>query len=143
MKPPSKVRSRIYASIAGVGLAAVAYWLGTIHGATKALDQFRNLSFAATDSALRRELRFDSLLADGNVDGARRSALGAAIAHYQSLAEEASGARQPPTEWMSSAFVESHRWVSEYCATPAAAFHASTETNLCGSLARTAPSAQP
>jgi hypothetical protein len=137
MPEPSKIRSRIYASIAGIGLAAVSYWLGTIHGATAALDQFRDLSFMATDAALRRAIRFDALLDARDIDGARRGTMGAAASHYESLEVDAAGSDMPATPKMKAMIVDTRRAIADYCATSAAVFHESAAINLCAAQSRT------
>lgn len=135
MPSPSRVRSMIYAAIAGTGLAAVSYWLGSIRGAQDALSQYRDLAFQTTDDALRRQLRYDALLSAGRTDEARRAMIGTAWSHYSALEDDARGAFLPASEKMRETIPEVRGFVTEYCGSEAAAFHASTKLSVCKELA--------
>lgn len=135
MPNPSRTRSIVYAAIAGTGLAAISYWLGSIRGAEDALDQYRDLAFQTTDDALRRQLRYDALLSAGRTDEARRALIGTAWSQYSSLEDDARGAFLPPSQKMKDTIAEVRGFVSEYCGSGAAAFHASTKRSVCKELA--------
>ena len=132
---PSRLRSIIYAVIAGAGLAGAAYWLGTIRGAEQALAQYRNLSFQTTEDAMRRQLRFDTLLSKGQSDEARRGMAGAAWSHYSSLEDDAHGVFLPASEKMQESIASVRRFVADYCQSEAAAFHAAAKISVCRELA--------
>jgi hypothetical protein len=131
MPRPSKLRSSIYASIAGLGLAAASYWLGTIHGAEQALAQYRDLSFQTTDDAMRRHLRNDVLLSTGRTDEARRGMGAAAWSHYSTLEDDAMGASLPSSKKMRESITAVRGYVAEYCQSAAATFHASAQFDIC------------
>ena len=131
MPRPSRLRSSLYASIAGLGLAAASYWLGTIHGADQALAQYRDLAFQTTDDAMRRQLRNDVLLSAGRIDESRRGMGAAAWSHYSTLEDDAKGASLPSSEKMREAITAVRGYVAEYCKSAAAGFHASSRFDIC------------
>ena len=135
MPSPSRIRSIVYAAIAGAGLAAVSYWLGSIRGAEDALSQYRDLAFQTADDALRRQLRYDALLSAGRTDEARRAMIGTAWSQYSTLEDDARGAFLPPSRKMQDGIAEVRGFVTEYCGSDAAAFHASTKLSVCRELA--------
>lgn len=135
MPSPSRIRSVAYASIAGLGLGAASYWLGTVHGADRALAQFRDLSFQTADDAMRRQLRYDMLLSKGRVEETRRALGGVAWSHYSTLEDDARGVMLPSTEKMRSSIEGIRTVVSEYCGSDAATFHAGAKVNLCREFA--------
>jgi hypothetical protein len=136
MPRPSRLRSNIYTGIAGLGLAAASYWLGTIHGADKALAQYRDLSFQTTDDAMRQQLRNDVLLSTGRTNEARRGMGAAAWSHYSTLEDDAKGASLPSSEKMRESITTVRGYVADYCQSAAAAFHASTRFDICKEHAR-------
>jgi hypothetical protein len=121
MTAPSRLRSTLYATIAGLGLGGMSYWFGTVRGAEQALDQFRDLSFQNTGASMERLLRFDAMLAAGEVDGARRGMGQVAWSHYQSLEDDAGGAYLPPSAKMLESIPGIRQVVSGYCASGLAA----------------------
>lgn len=131
MSRPSRIRSILYASIAGLGLAAISYWLGTIHGAERSLAQYRDLAFQTTDDAMRRQLKNDALLAAGRDDEARRRMGAAAWSHYTTLEDDAKGAALPASEKMREAITAVRDYVAGYCASASAGFHASAQFDIC------------
>ncbi len=131
MSRPSRLWSSIYASIAGLGLAAAFYWLGSIRGADQALAQYRDLAFQTTDDAMRRQLRNDVLLSTGRVDDTRRGMGAAAWSHYSTLEDDAKGASLPASVKMREAIVAVRGYVAEYCESAAAGFHASAQFDIC------------
>lgn len=135
MPSPSRIRSIVYASIAGLGLGIATYWLGAIRGADQALSQFRDLAFQTTDDSMRRGLRLDTLLAKGQVDQARRALGGVAWSHYSTLEDDAAGAMLPPSEKMRSSIEGIRGVVADYCKSEAAAFHQSVKVSICRELA--------
>ncbi|MEX2151529.1 MAG: hypothetical protein WD793_15050 [Steroidobacteraceae bacterium] len=131
MSRPSRLRSSIYASIAGLGIAAAFYWFGSIHGADQALAQYRDLAFQTTDDTMRRHLRNDVLLSTGRVDEARRGMGAAAWSQYSTLEDDANGASLPASEKMREAITAVRGYVAEYCKSAAAGFHASRQFDIC------------
>lgn len=131
MPRSSRFRSNMYAGIAGLGLAAATYWLGTIHGAEQALAQYRDLSFQTTGDAMRRQLRNDMLLSAGRTDEARRGLVAAAWSYYSTLEDDAMGASLPSSEKMRESITAVRGYVAEYCESAAAAFHASAQFDIC------------
>lgn len=131
MPRPSRLRSSIYASIAGLGIAAAFYWFGSIHGSDQALSQYRDLAFQTTDDAMRRHLRNDLLLSTGRIDDARRGMVAAAWSHYSALEDDAKGASLPASDKMREAIPAVRSYVAEYCASTAAGFHASAQFDIC------------
>jgi hypothetical protein len=131
MPRPSRLRSSIYASIAGLGIAAAFYWLGSIHGADRALSQYRDLAFQTTDDAMRRHLRNDLLLSTGRIDDARRGMVAAAWSHYSTLEDDAQGVSLPASDKMRETITAVRGHVAEYCASAAAGFHASAQFDIC------------
>ncbi|HUG03919.1 MAG TPA: hypothetical protein VML92_05795 [Steroidobacteraceae bacterium] len=131
MPSSSRTRSIVYAAIAGTGLAAASYWLGTIHGADQALAQYRDLAFQTTDDAMRRQLRNDVLLSTGRVDEARRGMGAVAWSHYSTLEDDANGASLPSSEKMREAIAAVRGYVLEYCESAAAGFHSSAQFDIC------------
>ncbi len=134
MSSPSRLRSIVYASVAGAGLAAISFWLGSIHGAEQALSQYRDLSFQTTDDAMRRHLRYDALLSEGRIDDARRGMSGAAWSQYAALEDDARGAVLPPSEKMQDTIAAVRRVVADYCQSEAAAFHEAAKLSVCKEL---------
>ena len=130
MPRPSRLRSSIYASIAGLGLAAASYWLGTIHGADQALAQYRDLAFQTTDDAMRRHLRNDVLLSTGRVDETRRGMGAAAWSHYSTLEDDAKGASLPSSKKMRESIAAVRGYVAAYCQSAAAVFHTTTQFDI-------------
>ncbi len=116
MTAPPKWRSTVYATIAGLGLAGMSYWLGTVSGAERTLDQFRDLSFRDTEAGMARLLRFDAMLAAGDVDGARRGIGQVAWSHYTTLEDDAAGATLPASAKMRDSIAGIREVVSGYCA---------------------------
>lgn len=116
MTAPSRLRSSLYATVAGLGLAGMSYWFGTVRGAEQALDQFRDLSFRNTGASMERLLRLDAMLAAGEVDGARRAMGQVAWSHYTSLEEDAGGAYLPASAKMRDSIAGIRQVVSGYCA---------------------------
>jgi hypothetical protein len=131
MPRPSRIRSIVYASIAGLGLAASCYWLGTIHGAEQALAQYRNLAFQTTDDAMRRHLKNDVLLSSGRIDEARRGMGAAAWSHYSTLEDDAKSASLPSSEMMRKSITAIRDYVAEYCRSAAAGYHAAAQFDIC------------
>jgi hypothetical protein len=131
MPSPSRLRSILYAAVAGVGLAGISYWLGTIRGAEQALAQYRDLAFQTTDDAMRRQLRNDVLLSAGRIDEARRGMGGAAWSYYSTLEDDARGALLPPSEKMRESIAAIRDYVVEYCQSEAKTFHEAAKLNVC------------
>ncbi|MDP9198976.1 MAG: hypothetical protein M3O07_07160 [Pseudomonadota bacterium] len=131
MSRPSKLRSSIYASIAGLGIASAFYWFGSIHGADRALSQYRDLAFQTTDDAMRRHLRNDLLLSTGRIDEARRGMGAAAWSHYSTLEDDAKGVSLPASDKMREAITAVRGYVAEYCESAAAGFHAPAQFDIC------------
>ena len=131
MSRPARLRSNLYASIAGLGIAAASYWLGSIHGADQALAQYRDLAFQTTDDGMRRHLKNDVLLSTGRVDEARRGMVAVAWSHYSTLEDDAKGASLPSSEKMREAIAAVRGYVAEYCQSAAAGFHASAQFDIC------------
>ena len=131
MPSPSRLRSSLYAGIAGLGIAAAFYWFGSIHGANQALSQYRDLAFQTTDDAMRRHLRNDLLLSTGRIDEARRGMGAAAWSHYSTLEDDAKGATLPASDRMREAIAAVRGYVAEYCESGAAGFHASAQFDIC------------
>lgn len=131
MPRPSRLRSSLYASIAGLGIAAAFYWFGSIYGADRALSQYRDLAFQTTDDAMRRHLRNDVLLSTGRIDDARRGMGAAAWSHYSTLEDDAKGATLPASDKMRDVIAAVRGHVAEYCTSAAAGFHASAQFDVC------------
>jgi hypothetical protein len=131
MSRPSRIRSIVYASIAGVGIAGSFFWFGSIHGASQALAQYRDLAFQTTDDAMRRKLKNDVLLSAGRIDEARRRMGAAAWSHYSALEDDATGTSLPSSEKMRESIAAIRAYVAEYCESAAAGFHASEQFDIC------------
>lgn len=131
MSRSSRIRSILYASIAGVGIAGSFFWFGSIHGANQALAQYRDLAFQTTDDAMRRQLKNDVLLSAGRIDEARRRMGAAAWSHYSALEDDAKGVSLPSSEKMREAITAVRGYVAEYCKSAAAGFHASAQFDIC------------
>jgi hypothetical protein len=136
MAAPSKLRSSLYAAAAGLGLAGVSYWIGTIHGADRALGEFRDLSFQSTEASMQRLLRFDALLGSGDVIDARRKMGNVAWSHYTSLEDDAAGAYLPPSAKMQASIAATREAVGGYCRSGAALPAVAGAPGLCEELAR-------
>lgn len=131
MPSQSRIRSIAYASLAGLGLGLACYGLGSVHGADRALMQFRDLSFQTAEDAMRRQLRYDTLLANGRVEDARRAMGGVAWSHYSTLEDDARGLMLPSTEKMRNSIDGIRTAVAAYCGSDAAAFHAGAKIGIC------------
>lgn len=131
MSRPSRLRSSIYATIAGLGIAAAFFWFGSIRGADQALSQYRDLAFQTSDDAMRRHLRNDALLSTGRIDEARRGMGAAAWSHYSTLEDDAKGVSLPASDKMREAIIAVRGYVAEYCGSEAAGFHASAQFDIC------------
>ena len=94
----------------------MSYWFGTVRGAERTLDQFRDLSFQNTEASMGRLLRFDAMLAAGDVDGARRGIGQVAWSHYTTLEDDAAGATLPASAKMRASIAGIREVVSGYCA---------------------------
>ncbi|MEZ5457953.1 MAG: hypothetical protein R3E65_01090 [Steroidobacteraceae bacterium] len=131
MQLSTQARSSIFAAIACVATAIVFYWIGRLQGSEAVLTQFRDVTFASNREELDRLLRLDAMLADGEVESARRSLAGVSWAIYTTLEEEAAGARLAASESMTQSIVAVRERIANYCALPAAQFHADQPVDLC------------
>lgn len=126
-----QARSSIFAAIACVATAVVFYWIGRLQGSEAVLAQFRDVTFVSNRDELDRLLRLDAMLADGEVESARRSLAGVSWSIYTTLEEEAAGARLAATDSMSASITAVRERIASYCALPAAQFHANQPVDLC------------
>lgn len=126
-----QARSSIFAAIACVATAIVFYWIGRLQGSEAVLAQFRDVTFASNRDELDRLLRLDAMLADGELESARRSLAGVSWSIYTTLEEEAAGVRLAATDSMSASIAAVRERIASYCALPAAQFHADQPVDLC------------
>jgi len=126
-----QARSSIFAAIACVATAVVFYWIGKLQGSEAVLAQFRDVTFASNRDELDRLLRLDAMLADGEVESARRSLAGVAWSLYTTLEEEAAGTRLAASESMTQSIGAVRERIASYCALPAAAYHSGQPVDLC------------
>ena len=112
--------------IAGLGYAA-----GLYHGTLQTMSLWRDFSSAARDGDMRRLLSADELLANGEVDLARRKLSAVALSDYLALEDDAAGHLLPATEGMLLSIGDTRRYVERYCASEAAAFHLHSDATVC------------
>lgn len=127
----AQARSSIFAAIACVATGVVFYWIGKLQGSEAVLAQFRDVTFASNRDELDRLLRLDAMLADGEVESARRSLAGVSWSLYTTLEEEAAGTRLAASESMTQSIGAVRERIASYCALPAAAYHAGQPVDLC------------
>ena len=127
----AQARSSIFAVIACVATAVMFYFIGRLQGSEAVLTQFRDVTFASNRDELDRLLRLDAMLADGEVESARRSLAGVSWSLYTTLEEEAAGARLAASESMTQSIGAVRERIASYCALPAAQFHARQPVDLC------------
>lgn len=126
-----QVRASIFAAIACGATAVVFYAIGRLQGSEVVLAQFRDVTYASNRDELDRLLRLDVMLADGEVESARRAVVGVSWSIYTTLEEEAAGARLVATDAMSASINAVRERIAKYCAMPAAQFHADKPVDLC------------
>jgi len=127
----AQARSSIFAAIACVATAVVFYWIGRLQGSEAVLAQFRDVTFSSYRDELDRLLRLDAMLADGEVESARRSLAGVSWSIHATLEEEAAGARLAATDSMRASIDAVRERIARYCALPAAQFHVNQPVDLC------------
>lgn len=126
-----QARSSIFAAIACIATAVVFYWIGRLQGSEAVLAQFRDVTFAGDRDELDRLLRLDSMLADGEIESARRSLAGVSWSIYTTLEEDAAGGRLASTDSMRGSIGAVRERIASYCDLPAAKFHADQPVDLC------------
>jgi hypothetical protein len=126
-----QARSSVFAAIACVATAVVFYWIGKLQGSEAVLAQFRDVTFASNRDELDRLLRLDAMLANGELESARRSLAGVSWSLYTTIEEEAAGTRLAASDSMTQSIVAVRERIASYCALPAAQFHANQPVDLC------------
>lgn len=133
---PSRLRTTTYSVIACLGCSVLFYWIGELRGGERSLAQFRDLSFQTTEASMQRLLRFDALLAAGQVEEARRRMGSVAWSHYTSLEDDAGGVSLPASSKMTASIATIRAVVAEHCRAGAPLAAQAGAPDLCAEVAR-------